>query len=117
MKTRLFFPTRFAASFWFFALSALVPAAPALAQADNLEARGLDLVLTYCADCHAVGPHGQSLHELAPPFRQLHERFDVKFLEEALVEGLVAHPDMPEFEFDVPQAQAIIAYLEFLQPD
>ncbi len=77
--------------------------------------QGFALTTSYCADCHAVGRTGESLHPPAPKFRELHERYDVTFLEEALVEGLVAHPDMPEFEFDILQAQAIIAYLETLQ--
>ncbi len=76
---------------------------------------GLGLVTTYCADCHAVGEVGESPHTPAPPFRELHLRYDVGFLAEALVEGMVAHPDMPEFEFDPEQAEAIIAYLESLE--
>ncbi len=77
--------------------------------------QGFALITSYCADCHAVGTTDNSLYPPAPRFRDLHERFDVTFLEEALVEGLVAHPDMPEFEFDVDQAGAIIQYLVFLQ--
>lgn len=52
----------------------------------------------------------------APPFRLLHERYDVELLEGALVEGLVTgHPAMPEFEFDPTQARAIIDYLTSLE--
>ena len=76
------------------------------------EQRGLALVTSYCSDCHAVGATGEGKHPTAPKFRELHLRYDVSLLDEALVEGLVAHPDMPEFEFDVPQANAIISYLK-----
>lgn len=89
--------------------------APEEHQLNVQQQQGLALATSYCADCHAVGLTGDSLHPPAPKFRELYERYDVTFLEEALVEGLVAHPDMPEFEFDVPQAQAIIEYLQTLQ--
>lgn len=79
---------------------------------------GRALVSMYCADCHAIGATGTSRLAIAPPFRELYLRYDVEFLSEALVEGIVtAHPDMPEFEFDPDQAAAIIAYLKTLEPD
>jgi cytochrome c len=74
------------------------------------------LVEAYCADCHAIEPAGASPHPDAPPFRTLHERYDVEWLSEALVEGLVTgHPDMPEFDFDPIQAEAIVEYLKSLE--
>ncbi len=86
--------------------------------ADPLIAEGRSLIVTYCADCHAVDPTGDSPHPAAPPFRDLHARYDVELLGEALVEGLVTgHPDMPEFEFDPAQAEAIISYLKSLDAD
>lgn len=92
-----------------------VPPATRAAEADR--ALGHQLVATYCADCHAIEPTGDSPFPEAPPFRTLGARYDVGLLEEALVEGLVStHEAMPEFEFDPDQAQAIIAYLESLQP-
>jgi len=73
------------------------------------------LVDEYCSDCHAVGATGDSPLAIAPRFRELHLRYDVEDLSEALVEGIVtAHPEMPEFEFDPEQAAAIVAYLESL---
>lgn len=86
---------------------------PAIAQ--DIET-GRTLLETYCADCHAIGADGSSPMAEAPPFRLLHERYDVELLEEALVEGLVTgHPYMPEFEFDPDQARAIIDYLTSLE--
>ena len=77
---------------------------------------GHSLLDVYCSACHAIGPAGDSPHPEAPPFRTLHERYDVGDLEEALVEGLVSgHPDMPEFEFEPEQATAIVAYLRSLE--
>ena len=79
------------------------------------EALGRTLVSTYCAACHAIERVGASPHVDAPPFRELHLRYDIEALSEALVEGIVTgHPDMPEFAFDPQEAEAIIAYLEWL---
>lgn len=79
-------------------------------------AMGLALAHTYCADCHAIGETGTSRHAAAPAFRDLNADYDAELLAETLVEGLaMAHPDMPEFEFDPPQAQALIIYLKTVQ--
>jgi cytochrome c len=52
----------------------------------------------------------------APKLRDPHLRYDVKFLSEALVEDIVtAHPNMPQFEFDSLDAEAIIAYMKSLE--
>ncbi|MDP3316415.1 MAG: cytochrome c [Devosia sp.] len=82
-------------------------------------ADGKVLVDAYCSDCHVVGRTGESPLPIAPRFRDLHLRYDVEDLSEALVEGIVtAHEAMPEFEFDPIQAAAIIAYLKSLsEPD
>lgn len=78
---------------------------------------GRALVTMYCADCHATKAAGESPLAIAPRFRDLHLRYDVEFLSEALVEGIVtAHPEMPQFEFDPDQAAAIVAYLKTLEP-
>ena len=85
---------------------------------DNAQVEaGRALVTLYCADCHAVAATGESPLAIAPHFRDLHLRYDVEFLSEALVEGIVtAHDEMPEFEFDPDQAAAIVAYLKSLEP-
>jgi len=98
--------------------SVIIASAPAGAEDEDGEviALGLELVSTYCADCHAIAATGESPFPPAPRFRDLHLRYDVEFLSEALVEGIVtAHPDMPEFEFDPDQAAAIVAYLKSLE--
>ncbi len=96
------------------AVAAVVLAAPALA--DEI-ADGHQLVDEYCSDCHAVGATGDSPLAIAPRFRELYLRYDVEDLSESLVEGIVtAHPEMPEFEFDPLQAEAIVLYLKSLEP-
>lgn len=59
---------------------------------------------------------GQSPLREAPPFRDLHRRYPVEDLGEALAEGIrTGHPAMPEFRFDPDQAQDLIAYLKSLE--
>jgi mono/diheme cytochrome c family protein len=78
--------------------------------------RGLVLVQTNCARCHAVGKVGESPLKIAPPFRILHLRYPIEDLEEPLAEGIVtAHPTMPEFRFDPGQVGDVIAYLKTLE--
>lgn len=78
--------------------------------------RGYVLVHRHCARCHAVGRSGDSPNRAAPPFRELHRRYQIDDLAEALAEGmLVGHPAMPEFQFQPPDVDAIIAYLKSIQ--
>jgi cytochrome c len=87
---------------------------PAVGEDSDI-AVGRELVQLYCAACHSIEVDGDSPHEEAPPFRTLHDRYEVEWLSEGLVEGLVSgHPDMPEFEFDPQQAEGIVAYLKSL---
>ncbi|HZZ35670.1 MAG TPA: cytochrome c, partial [Caulobacteraceae bacterium] len=59
---------------------------------------GRDLVQKNCGGCHAVGKTGASPSPTAPAFRDLHQRYPVDSLAEALAEGiLTGHPQMPEF--------------------
>jgi len=71
---------------------------------------------THCASCHAVGRGGSSPLAEAPPFRELHRRYPVEQLAEALAEGIsTGHPTMPEFELDPPQIDDLLAYLRSLE--
>lgn len=103
-----------------FALAALIlSAVPTTAQdQEDWVAEGKALAEASCARCHAIGTEGESTHETAPPFRTLSERYPVGDLEEALVEGIVSgHEDMPEFVFAPEEAEALIAYMQSVQPD
>ncbi|MFZ3006190.1 MAG: cytochrome c [Phenylobacterium sp.] len=78
--------------------------------------RGRDLALKHCSRCHSLEPAGASSEPAAPPFRELHKRYPVESLGEALAEGiLVGHPQMPEFRFDPDDVTAVIDYLSRIQ--
>ena len=94
-------------------LTALPVAAPAL---DARAKRGETIARTNCAGCHAIGRVGASPLADAPAFRDLHRRYPVTDLAEALAEGITTgHPTMPEFRLDPDEAQALIAYLQSLE--
>jgi cytochrome c len=77
--------------------------------------RGLVIVRTNCARCHAIDKVSDSPLKAAPPFRTLHQRYPIESLEEPLAEGIVTgHPTMPEFRFDPGQVGDVIAYLKTL---
>jgi len=78
--------------------------------------RGRQIVTRNCGRCHAVGPRGDSPNPKSPPFRQLHNRYAVDDLAEALGEGIfIGHPAMPQFAFTATQVDDIIAYLKTLE--
>ena len=69
-----------------------------------------------CASCHAIGTSGESPVGKAPPFRNLHQRYPVEHLAEALAEGIeVGHEAMPEFVFEPREIDALLAYLKTLE--
>ena len=64
-----------------------------------------------------VGTSGDSPRSEAPPFRTLSQRYPVAQLAEALAEGIVTgHNDMPQFVFAPDEIEAIIAYLDAINP-
>jgi cytochrome c len=82
----------------------------------QVAARGKDIVTKQCSRCHQVGLTGQSRLPIAPPFRDLMQRYPAEALEEALGEGLASgHPNMPEFVFDPDEVSAIVAYFASLR--
>jgi mono/diheme cytochrome c family protein len=94
-------------------LLAMLAAAPATAQSID---HGRQLVEARCASCHAVGPVGASPVATAPAFRDLHKRYPVDQLAEALAEGIfTGHPEMPVVAFDQQQVASMIAYLRSLE--
>jgi mono/diheme cytochrome c family protein len=92
------------------------PAGAQPAPLDPSAQRGRTLLMANCAQCHSVSRAGESPLKIAPPFRELHLRYPVEALEEALAEGIVTgHPTMPEFRFDPGQVGDIISYLKTLE--
>jgi len=88
----------------------------AQAQDAALIERGEDLLHRNCSMCHAVGAAGASPNAVAPLFREMHRRYPIDNLAEALAEGiLTGHPQMPQFTFDPDEVEAIIAYLKSIQ--
>ena len=86
-------------------------------EATDTVAKGRAIIEANCARCHAIGMEDSSRHEEAPPFRVVVTRYPPSDLAEALAEGIVSgHPDMPEFVFEPPEIEAIIAYLGTLTP-
>lgn len=99
-----------------FALTMLLLTATAARDADAAIERGHGIVQRNCAVCHAVGVRGASPNHEAPVFRELHTRYPVDMLAEALAEGILSgHPAMPQFEFTPSQIDDIIAYLRLIQ--
>jgi cytochrome c len=89
---------------------------PAEAAWDGRVQRGQTFVQTNCAGCHAVGRIGTSPLPEAPPFRELHTRYPVENLGEALAEGITTgHPSMPEFRLDPGQITDLVTYLKSLE--
>jgi cytochrome c len=77
---------------------------------------GKRLAQEWCAKCHAIGRFGASPLPEAPPFRDLHSRYNVEDLAESLAEGIMTgHPSMPAFSFDPDQIENLIAYLKTLE--
>ena len=75
------------------------------------EQRGQTFVRANCSTCHATDKVSASPLKIAPPFRELHLRYPVESLQEALVEGIrTGHANMPEFRLDAGQASDVIAF-------
>jgi cytochrome c len=69
-----------------------------------------------CSHCHSIDKVTLSSLALAPPFRTLHQRYPVEWLEEALGEGIsTGHPSMPEFRLDPGQVGDFISFLKSLE--
>jgi len=97
------------------ALAICLFAGSARAEADNVQ-RGRELARANCARCHSIERTGESPFKPAPPFRMLHQRYPVEYLEEALAEGIVTgHSDMPEFRLEPDQIADFIDFLKSLE--
>lgn len=69
----------------------------------------------HCAACHAIDMAHASPLAAAPPFRTLHEKYPVRYLEEALAEGIVTgHPAMPNVKLEPEMIDNLITFIEAL---
>jgi len=88
---------------------------PALA-ATRAEQRGKAFARANCANCHAIDRVSRSPLEDAPPLRNLHRRYPIESLGEALAEGIyTGHADMPAFELSPDQIHDLLSYLKTLE--
>lgn len=84
--------------------------------ANELVGQGEAIAETLCAGCHAIGLTGESPHAQAMPFREISWHYPVEALAEPFGEGImVAHPEMPQWQFEPQQIDALLAYLETVQ--
>jgi mono/diheme cytochrome c family protein len=98
------------------ALALTLLASPLPAQ--SRQSLGEALVKAQCAHCHAIERTGASPNPKAPPLREIARKYKPEDLEEAFAEGImVGHqtPEMPAFEFEPPQIDALIGYLRSLK--
>lgn len=77
---------------------------------------GEEIAAQMCSGCHATARSGSSPHPDAIPFRNLSSLYPVYAIEEALAEGIaVGHPDMPPFQMDPDEIEALLRYIESIQ--
>ena len=87
------------------------------AQTSPTVQRGLNLAMANCARCHAIDKISPSPLALAPPFRDLSQRYPIETLAEALAEGIMTgHPAMPHFTFHPREIDALLTYIDSLTP-
>ncbi len=82
---------------------------------ERLVTSGRQVALGQCASCHAIDLDTVSPHPEAPAFRGLLARYDSEMLTNHLIEGVrVGHDGMPVLDLDVQSADALVAYMKWL---
>jgi cytochrome c len=77
---------------------------------------GRAIAFEKCQSCHASTATGASADPKAPPLRTLNQKYPIDTLSEAFAEGvLVGHTNMPEFELEPAQVDALLTYIESIQ--
>lgn len=88
------------------------PEQPTAEETRALIAEGRTLAERECASCHALEAGQTSPRADAPPMSELLARYDADALATDLIEGVrLGHQDMPQFDFNVIAADALVAYL------
>ena len=79
----------------------------------ELATRGRQIAVDSCSSCHAIDDERASPRPGAPPLLSILNRYDGNRLANDLIEGVrVGHDEMPQFDFDVRSADALVAYLK-----
>jgi len=82
----------------------------------ELIGQGQAMAEMMCADCHAIGADDVGPHPETVPFGRLSWKYPIETLAEPLAEGIiVGHPDMPVFQFEPKDIDALLAYLKTIQ--
>lgn len=93
--------------------SGAAPTAAAPAGSAREARAGKQYAQAHCGQCHALGAKDRSPQAKAPPFRRLHEFYDVDGLAESLAEGIdVGNPVMPEHVLAPREIDNLIAFLK-----
>lgn len=83
---------------------------------DSLFQTGRVIAEQHCETCHSIEIVGDSSRADAPPLRTVLTSYNAEALGEDFREHIhVGHPDMPDFDFNVRQTEALLAYLESIQ--
>ena len=82
--------------------------------------RGLALAQVHCAACHAIAEADESPTRINAntSFRDLHQRFPIKMLVEAVSTGTIeGHDEMPAFDFSPAEIIDLLSYIDSLSLD
>jgi mono/diheme cytochrome c family protein len=95
--------------------TSLMVATTTSAETGNVQ-RGRQFARANCERCHSIDKVTPSSLTIAPPFRNLGQRYPVETLREALAEGIVtAHQNMPQFRLAPDQVNDFLAFLNSIQ--
>jgi cytochrome c len=94
-----------------------VLAPEAAAQSPLMPEKGRTIAARKCAPCHAIGHDDEQPHAIVTPFRDLHRRYPIEMLTDALKTGIISgHDEMPMFELSREDMRALLAYIDSFAP-
>jgi mono/diheme cytochrome c family protein len=90
----------------------------AAGQTSSMLDRGRAIAARKCAACHATGRDDERPHAIVTPFRELHTRYPIEMLIDALRTGIISgHDEMPMFELSREDMRALLAYIDSFAPE
>jgi cytochrome c len=88
-----------------------------VAQTSSVVEKGRAIAARKCAPCHAIGRDDERPHAIVTPFRELHTRYPIEMLIDALKTGVISgHDEMPMFELSREDMRALLAYIDSFAP-